>query len=581
MRRVNRILTLPSHMSRTNARVAGWVVLPGLLLTARTLAQTLAADDASRLDRLMREMEAMRQQNTQLAEGLEDMRRKNQSLQGSVNDLQAQLNEKWLSKERADEIRKVAEGVVKDSETRASMQSQPVTAGYGSERGFYIASPDGNFKLNLSGQVQVRYAASFYSDRDDALLNQNPGTAANRGTSAANLAQVNSFKKNVYGFEVRRMKLDFFGHVIDPSWQYRVVLIYNQNSNAIQTPGGNNSSGTGGSSTMGLEEAMVIKDLGDGWKLSIGQFKSPFLREEVTSSRRQLAVERSVVNQMFSTKFTQGVMMTHQDDHLVAEVMYNDGGSNGNTGAAAGFNNAFVSGPSDLNNGAGFAEWAVTGHVGWLAFGNWKEFRDLSSFVGEDPGLLFGAWMNWQRGGEQLNDGALPGNGNIPMNGNADATMLTWSLDASLNMGGANLFGYFVMNTAYSIPASTTNDGGSINNYGAVIQGGYFVTRDVELYGRWEWLATQNVGYNQVTNSATTAVANVFNAGRANIWTVGFNWFLAGRNVKLTSDIGWTQGPIWFNNGIYGAGIAGTDYRIEPFGGGDQIVVRSQLQLIF
>ena len=483
-------------MSRRLLPPTGWTLLPGLLLGSAAAAQSLSTEDAVRLDRLMREMEAVRQQNAELAEGLEDMRRRNQSLQGAVTEMQAQLNERWLSEERAAEIRKVAEGVLKDAETRSSMQANAVQAGYGAERGFFIASPDGNFKLNLSGQLQIRYAASFYSDRDNNLLNANPGTAANRGTASSSVAQPGSFKKNVSGFEIRRMKLDFFGHVIDPSWQYRVVLIYNQNSTAIQAPGGSNNGGISSGSTMGMEEAMVIKDLGDGWKLSIGQFKSPFLREEVTSSRRQLAAERSVVNQMFSTKFTQGVMVTHQDDALVAEIMINDGGSNGNTGAAAGFNNAYVAGPVDLNNGAGFAQWAVTGHVGWLAFGDWKEFRDLNSFVDNQPGLLLGGWLNWQRGGEQLNQGSVPGNGNIPLNGNADAEFLTWSLDASWNMSGAHLFGYFVMNTAYSIPASATNDGGSINSYGAVMQGGLFVTHDVELFGRYEWLTTQNVGYN-------------------------------------------------------------------------------------
>lgn len=111
--------------------MAGWVVLPGLLLTAQSLAQTLSADDASRLDRLMQEMEAVRQQKSRQAEGLEDMRRKSQSVQGGVNDRQAPVNKGRPSKERVGEIRKVAEVVVKDAESRASMQTQPVTVGYG------------------------------------------------------------------------------------------------------------------------------------------------------------------------------------------------------------------------------------------------------------------------------------------------------------------------------------------------------------------------------------------------------------------------------------------------------------------
>ena len=47
-------------------------------------------------------------------------------------------------------------------------------------------------------------------------------------------------------------------------------------------------------------------------------------------------------------------------------------------------------------------------------------------------------------------------------------------------------------------------------------QGGYFITEDVELYSRWEWLSTQNQGYNDINTptGAGVGTANVFNAGR-------------------------------------------------------------------
>jgi hypothetical protein len=552
-------------------------VLITLLAALGTSTGAAGRQDAEqqRLDRILREMEALRQQNTELLQGMEDLKRQNRSLQGSVSELQAQSQERWLSEERAAEIRRVVEGVSKDAETRANLGTGKPTVGY-AERGFFIATPDGTFRLNLGAQIQVRYSAGFYSDRDNNILNADPGAGANRGTAAPSQG---SYKKTAAGFEVRRMKLDFFGHVVDPSWQYRIVLLYNQNNNAFSTPGGNNN-GRAGFSTLGMEEAMIIKDLGEGWRLSIGQFKSPFLREEITSSRRQLAVERSLVDQMFSTKFTQGAMATWQDSHLVAEVMVNDGGSNGNTGSIAGFNNGISTGPNPANQGAGFAEWAVTGHLGWLVDGDWGIFRDMTSYVGDGQGVLLNAWFNWQRGGQQSN-GNFAGSNNVPLNGNADGTFFTWSVDASWNLGGANLFGYFVMNTAYSIPASTTNPGGTINSYGAVVQGGYFILNDIELFGRWEWMGTQNRGFNDIPNGTTTGSANVFNAGRTNVFTVGFNWFLAGPEVKWTTDLGWSTDPVWFNNGIYGANIAGTAFRVEPKGGGDQVVLRSQLQLVF
>ena len=563
------------------------IVHTASFLIAGVLSQSLSAQSTSGTDasatlnsQILQELEALRKQNAALAQDIEAMRKQNKSLEGSVADLQVQQNGKWLSQERAKEVRSVVEDVLKDADARAALTPPVPTAGFGN-RGFFIASPDGNFILNLSGQLQIRYATNFLSSRDYSILNANPGAGVNRNTAPA--PSINSYNKSTYGFEIRRMKLDFFGHVIDPSWQYRLILIYNQNQNASLIPGGNNAAGANGSSNAGMEEAMVIKDMGDGFRISLGQFKSPFLREEIVSSRRQLAVERSLVDQMFSTKFTQGIQGTWTGDYLIFEAMYNDGGSNANTGATAAFNSESVGSPQNLNNGAGFTQWAVTAHAGWLAYGQWNDFNDLSSFPGEGEGLMFNAWLNMQRGGESATS-AIQGTNNIPLNGNSDAQFLTWSVDASWHLGGANFFSYFVMNTAYDIPATTTNNISSINNYGAVVQGGYFITDTVELFGRWEWMSTQNKGVNDignVGNATTPTVANVFNAGRTNVYTAGFNWFIAGRQIKLTTDIGFTTAPLWFNNGIYGAGVTGTNYRIEPDGGGGQIVARTQLQLLF
>jgi hypothetical protein len=68
--------------------------------------------------------------------------------------------------------------------------------------------------------VRVRYAANFYSSNDVNILSANPGSGAIRGTAASSTPGTGGCKENAYGFEVRRMKLDFFGHVVDPSWKY-------------------------------------------------------------------------------------------------------------------------------------------------------------------------------------------------------------------------------------------------------------------------------------------------------------------------------------------------------------------------
>lgn len=184
--------------------------------------------------------------------------------------------------------------------------------------------------------------------------------------------------------------------------------------------------------------------------------------------------------------------------------------------------------------------------------------------------------------------------GNLPANGNSDATMLSWEVDAQWNFGGANLFSQFVMNTAYAIPAATTSTNAAtagdsdIASYGLIVQGGYFVTDEIEPFARWEWMETANQGWNNLNAGAnasngTTPNANVFNAGKVQVATIGMNWFLQGsRNLKFTLDYGWTfSGNLWFNNGIFGQNVGGADYRIEPKGGGNQNVVRAQMQLLF
>jgi hypothetical protein len=159
-------------------------VLITLLAALGTSTGAAGRQDAEqqRLDRILREMEALRQQNTELLQGMEDLKRQNRSLQGSVSELQAQSQERWLSEERAAEIRRVVEGVSKDAETRANLGTGKPTVGY-AERGFFIATPDGTFRLNLGAQIQVRYSAGFYSDRDNNILNADPGAGANRGAA--------------------------------------------------------------------------------------------------------------------------------------------------------------------------------------------------------------------------------------------------------------------------------------------------------------------------------------------------------------------------------------------------------------
>jgi len=509
------------------------------------------------------------------------------ALEKAVSDLMQEKGENWLTAQRASEIRSVVQDVLSDADTRANLQGSAATAGYND--GFFIASPDGNFKLKVNGQLQNRFAYNWLSTRD--MENSRTFTDSFPGASQTQYNFENQgIAKAAYGFETRRAKLAFSGHVVDPGWQYEIELAYQQffGSNEIGTnaaTGANSISGklaegggvSGGDNYAGgftLENGYIERELGNGFSLRVGQFKSPFLREWLVSSKYQLAAERSIVNSLFSTGWTQGLELDWHNDQFHTALSYNDGANNANLGAVSSTGNQ-----NNTNAGVGSAQWAFTGRADWLVFGNWKQMNDFSSMRGEAAALLLGGGLNWQRGGQDFTDTQVvndtTGSSTTPASGNSDATFLTWTLDATWDLGGASIYGAWMMNTTYSIPGGREN----INSFGALVQGAYFISDTVELFARWEWMNTEDTPGNEPSADISQNGSN--DAFVNNIGTVGLNWYLSGRSVKFTSDVGVSWNPQIFQTGLYGDNIAGADYRTEGEGGGGQIVARTQLQLLF
>ena len=141
-----------------------------------------------------------------------------ETLKGEVDVLRAEDSDQWLSAQRAEQIRGLVQDVLADADTRANLQGNGATSGYKS--GFFVQSADGNWKLKLNGQLQIRWTFNH----------QKNGTAAAGTTGNAS---------DQYGFTVRRAKLKFSGNVIDPSWTYKITLVNERGSQ----PGTQASSG--------------------------------------------------------------------------------------------------------------------------------------------------------------------------------------------------------------------------------------------------------------------------------------------------------------------------------------------------
>ncbi|MAB83852.1 MAG: hypothetical protein CMJ24_10535 [Phycisphaerae bacterium] len=430
-------------------------------------------------------------------------------LQGQVDTLQSSQNDDWLTERRADEIRGLVSDVLADADTRASLQGDGMNGGY--DRGFFVGSADGNWLIRLNGQIQVRW-----------IFNEAKKQA------------------NDYGFEIRRMKLNFSGHIVDPSWEYRIVVVSNREAVEFQDKRLNPN--------VFVEDVFIKKVLDNGMYIQAGQFVAPFTREELVSSQRQLAVERSVVNNAFTWTRTQGIMVGYQNDMFRIDAMYNQGPNNLNSAAAS-----LLSSRQGLN---------VRAEMLFGEDSDWGLFDSMNARSTDgNTAFLLGGAFGWFNGG--IENVQQYGNANVPRS-------VAFTVDGTLIGDGWQLFSYFVWSDGknrYLSPARDTQE-----SWGVVVQGGLLVTEDLELFARYS--------LGEIPDGVSEGGLPSDNL---NVFTVGGNMFF-NPNVKLTMDWGYAFNP------VTGGGNAptspdytssGTGWRRDIGDEDGQWLLRAQMQLIF
>ena len=426
------------------------------------------------------------------------------NLQGQIDELKAQNDTDWLTEKRAEEIKGLVQDVLADADTRASLLQGGAVAGY--DKNFFLASADGNWMLKVAGQMQIRFV---YNNQDA------PGTDENR-----------------WGFENRRTKLRFFGHVVDPSWQYLVLGAFDRDDAAIPSPPSGDPSDTG---NFVLDEAYITKDFGDGWKTRVGQFKAPFLREELVSSARQLAVERSLLNEEFNQDRVQGIEGSWRGDQFGFAGAFSDGFYPSGLGS----DNT----PWQLED----TEYAFTVRGEFLIAGDWKAMDDFSGWRGDGSAFMIGAAAHYQVD-EYGTSGPNPYDG-----ATTEVEALHLTADATAKFDGIGLYGAVVYRDL---------DGGAaiaLEQFGFVIQGSIFLTDEWEAFARYEWADADTAGVDDLS-----------------VVTVGANRYFAKHNLKWQTDVGFGLNPV---QSIWSTSSAG--WRTDPMDEDGQFVLRSQIQLLF
>ena len=418
----------------------------------------------------------------------------------------------WLTEQRASEIRGIVQDVLVDAESRTTFLDNGATAGW--NKGFFLASPDGNFKLKISGQVQLRYVLNHAN----GLASAEPNPPAGKGAPYQ------------WGFENRRTKLKFSGHMFDPSWTYSVKGAFTREK----------------AGTMLLEDAWIAKSLGEGWKVKVGQFKAPWLREELVSSSRQLTVERSIVNEYFNQGHSQGIELSYATDDFKISGWTGDGiGARGLGPARSNSQNTPWNETSTSYSFVARGEWKMAGE--------WSQLKDFSSPRGSAFAAMAGMSGVIQRANQNI--GAANGTVSSGVTG-----------DLTLDFDGASIY---VSGIWTNVTLSKAQGGGTNNPFGVTVQGGYFLSEDVEVFGRYEYMS-----YDYDGKSGSDSV------GRFDGLTVGANWFLNSA-VKLTVD--WTINFASLDNSSVNSAFVSNSagFRPDQPGATNQWALRAQLQLLF
>ena len=87
-----------------------------------------------------------------------------QALQQRVQELEGRGEVNWLNERKSEEVKALVREVLADADTRASLLSSGLNAGW--EDGFYLSSADMGFVLRIDGRIQARYVQN-HADRDN------------------------------------------------------------------------------------------------------------------------------------------------------------------------------------------------------------------------------------------------------------------------------------------------------------------------------------------------------------------------------------------------------------------------------
>jgi len=406
------------------------------------------------------------------------------------------------------EVAATIDKVLRDAERRSQLLAAGGDTSAGYDNGFFIRS--GANLLRVGAQFQFRGVASYRED-----------TGGDKNDEIEN------------GFEVRRMKLELGGTLLSKDLEYFFQW-------ATEREGGD----------VYLEEAWAKYMFADEWGVKAGHFKDPVHHEELVSSKRQMAVERSLLNELLGGGFTdrvQGVSLIYgnygKNAPVYAELALHDGLNSDNTN--------FTGRPEPLPDdplGLGSShslDWGVSGRLEVKVMGDWKNYRDFSAMGTREDLLVIGGGFDWSQGG--------------------DGDIFCGTLDVQYeHPQGLGLYGAGLVRT---VDGELVGSDDTFTDWGLLAQVSYMFNPAWEAFLRYDvTIYDEDVVFSNGNSEDTFHEV-----------TIGINYYLgkdgsAGHRAKLTFDLTWL--PNGAPKSVSGNGI------MDKNNGENEWIFRGQFQLL-
>jgi len=412
------------------------------------------------------------------------LRAENEAMREEIDELRLLTDDNWMTEQRAEEIRALVHDVLADADTRSSLQSTGLTAGWSDH--FFLASPDGSFKLRVDGKIQFRYLFNLRDETPD---------------------------ESRAGFENTRTQLTLSGHIFDRDWEYLVRGAFGRGI----TPNDGSTAPDPNGGDFRLLDAWVRYYLSDNWSLRFGQYKVPFSRERLVDSAYLQGAERSNVDIHLALGRTQGIELTYIDDGQRFSATLHDGGEDFLFGETPVIFDARAPNSSALTRDS---EIAFAARYEVLLAGTWGQFVDFTSRPDEDFALMWGV-----AGPARIQEFE----GDPPAFVRDEFNWYGSTTDLSVEWGGANGFVSFTHHYL-DIP------GQRINIIAVVAQVGVYFTPKLEGFLRYEHGEWFDPGAGRNDLDLLTFGANYYIDGHDLKWVNEFVIGLAAVDPVWESD---------------------------------------------